>query len=67
MVNAPISPRMMDLLEKAVDAFETNHDPFSIPWLTKNQVTLEECVELSELIGRILRNYWFVQKEGGDH
>jgi len=58
---------MMDLLEKAADAFETNHDPFSIAWLTKNQVTLEECVELSELIGRILRNYWFVQKEGGDH
>ena len=34
-----ISPRMIELLEKA-DAFEVQRDPFSIEWLTQNNVTL---------------------------
>ncbi len=65
MTNVPISPRMMELLEKAADAFDVQLDPFRIDWLTKNKVTLQECVDLSELIGKILRNHWLAQKEGG--
>jgi hypothetical protein len=57
---------MMELLAKAAEAFEVQLDPFHIDWLTKNKVTLEECVDLSELIGKILRDYWLAQKEGGD-
>ena len=56
---------MMELLEKAADAFAVQLDPFRIDWLTKNKVTLEECVDLSELIGNILRDHWLAQKEGG--
>ncbi len=65
MMNIPLSPRMMELLEKAADAFEVQLDPFHVDWLTKNKVTLEECVDLSELIGKILHDYWLAQKEGG--
>ncbi len=65
MMNMPLSPRMMELLEKAADAFEVQLDPFHVDWLTKNKVTLEECVNLSELIGKILHDYWLAQKEGG--
>ncbi len=63
MMNMPLSPRMMELLEKAADAFEVQLDPFHVDWLTKNKVTLEECVNLSELIGKILHDYWLAQKE----
>ena len=59
-----ISPRMIELLEKA-DAFEVQRDPFSIEWLTQNNVTLQECVDLSELIGKILRDHWLPHKEEG--
>jgi hypothetical protein len=65
-MNASLSPRMMELLEKAADAYEIQLDPFHVEWLTKNKVTLEEGVDLSELIGKILRDYWLAQKEGGD-
>ena len=66
MTDHPLSPRMMELLEKAADAFEVQLDPFRVDWLTKNKVTLEECVDLSELIGKILRDHWLAQREGGD-
>jgi len=58
-----ISPRMMELLEKTAGAFEVQHDPFSIEWLTQNNVILQECVDLSELIGKILRDHWLSHKE----
>lgn len=58
-----ISPRMMELLEKAADAFEVQHDPFSVEWLKKNHVTVQESFDLSELIGKILRDYWLSCKE----
>ena len=66
MTDRSLSLRMMELLEKAADAFAVQLDPFRIDWLTKNKVTLEECVELSELIAKILRNHWLAQREGGD-
>ena len=66
MTSMPLSPRMMELLARAAEAFQVQLDPFHIDWLTKNKVTLEECVDLSELIGKILRDYWLAQKEGGD-
>jgi hypothetical protein len=65
MTDHSLSPRMMELIEKAADAFDAQLDPFRIDWLTKNKVTLEECVELSELFAKILRNHWLTQKEGG--
>ena len=66
MTDHPLSPRMMELLEKAADAFDVQLDTFRVDWLTRNKVTLEECVDLSELIGKILRDHWLAQKEGGD-
>ena len=66
MDNTPLSPRMTELLDKAADAFETNNDPINVDWLTKNEVTLGECVDLCELIGKVLRDFWLLQREGGD-
>lgn len=60
-----ISPRMLELREKTADAFEVQRDPFSVEWLTQNNVTVQECVDLSELIGKILQDYWFLQPEEG--
>ena len=58
-----ISPRMMERLEKAADAFEVQRDPFSVEWLKQNHVTVQESFDLSELIGKILRDYWLSYKE----
>ena len=67
MQNSAPSPRMLDLLEKAGDAFVRNINPFESEWLCLHEVTLEECVNLSELIGRVLENYVYDHKtmEGG--
>lgn len=68
MAQAIPSPRMLDLLEKAADAFVRNGNPFEVEWLTLHDVTLQECVDLSELIGKVLEKYVYDQKvmEGGD-
>jgi len=59
---------MLKLLEKAADAFIRNTNPFDVEWINQHDVTLEECVDLSELIGRVLESYVYEQKtmEGGD-
>jgi hypothetical protein len=59
---------MLELLEKAADAFVRNTNPFDVEWMTQHEVSLQECVDLSELIGGILEEYVYEQKtkEGGD-
>jgi len=66
MMNTTLSPRMMELLEKTADAYIRNTNPFDVEWLTQHDVTLQECVDLSELIGNVLSDYVYLQKEGGD-
>ena len=68
MPNTPLSPCMLELLEKAADAFIRNTNPFDVEWMTQHDVTLQECVDLSELIGGVLESYMYEQKtlEGGD-
>jgi len=68
MMNITLYSRMMELLEKAADAFIRNTNPFDVEWMTQHDVTLQECVDLSELIGRVLEGYVYEQntKEGGD-
>lgn len=61
MENNHLSPRMLELLEKAADAFVRNFNPFESEWLTLHDVTLEECADLSELIGKVLEDYWYEQ------
>ena len=53
---------MLELLEKAADAFIRNTNPFEVEWMTQNDVTLQDCVDLSELIGRVLENHIYKQK-----
>ena len=67
-MDTPLAPRMLELLEKAADAFIRNTNPFDVEWMTQNDVTLQECVDLSELIGRVLEDNVYNQKieEGGD-
>ena len=62
LMDIPLAPRMLELLEKAADAFIRNTNPFDVEWMTQNDVTLQECVDLSELIGRVLENHIYKQK-----
>lgn len=68
MTSIPLSPRMIDLLEKAANSYLRNLNPFDMEWLSQYDVTLQECVDLSELIGNILEEYVLDQKEkeGGE-
>ena len=68
LMDIPLAPRMLELLEKAADAFISNTNPFDVEWITQHDVTLQECVDLSELIGQVLESYVYEQKikEGGD-
>jgi hypothetical protein len=68
MTTSTLAPRMLELLEKAANAFIRNTNPFDVEWLTQYEVSLQECVDLSELIGKILEEYVLDQKEkeGGE-
>lgn len=68
MPQAMPSPRMLELLGKAADAFVRNGNPFEVEWLSQHDVSVQECVDLSECIGRVLEEYVSDQKEmeGGD-
>jgi hypothetical protein len=52
-----ISKRMANLLEKAARCFDDGKSPFRHEWLCDNEVTFTECVQLSELIGAVLRGF----------
>lgn len=52
-----LSARMTDLLNKAATCFEDGRSPFENDWLSKNNVTLDECIDLSRLIGSILSGF----------
>ena len=41
------SDRLIELLEKAAKALEDGSDPFHTSFLSENQVTLDECYDLS--------------------
>jgi len=61
-MNTHLSPRMLKLLEKAAGAFIRNTNPFDVEWMTQHDVTLQESVDLSELIGGVLEDYIYKQK-----
>ncbi len=61
-MDTALAPRMLELLEKAANAFIRNTNPFDVEWLTQQDVTLQECVDLSVLIGRVLEEYIYKQK-----
>jgi hypothetical protein len=51
------SKRINALLAKAAQAFIDGNDPFSSGWLSENDVTLDECMSLSNQIGAIIKGY----------
>lgn len=50
-----ISERMKELLILASKCFEEGFSPFQTDWLSENQVTFDECMTLSEMVGFIIR------------
>jgi hypothetical protein len=50
-----LSDRMVDLMSKAADALDELSDPFQTWWLSKNDVSLDECAALSEGIARLIK------------
>ena len=68
MPNTPLSPRMLELLDKTADTFIRNAHPFDDEWMKINEITLNESIDISELIGSILAKFVRDQKSmgGGD-
>lgn len=52
-----MSNRATELLVAAADAFLDGSNPFTDNWLGENEVTFDECMDLSDAIGVILKGY----------
>lgn len=50
-----ISPRIKTLLIEASKCFDEGYSPFNSDWLSEHEVTLDECVALSSMIGMVIR------------
>ena len=55
-----MGPRMTDLLKKAAKAFKLGMDPFSAGWLQENEVTADQCMSLSDIVGATIE--WFADQ-----
>ena len=57
-------PRMDDLLAAAAQRFDDGGSPFEHDWLSRHNVTLEECYVLSEQIALAIKVYQVVVTKG---
>ena len=49
--------RQEQLIKAAAEAFDDGRDPFVHEWLLEHNVTSDECMALSSVIGTILHGY----------
>ena len=49
--------RQEQLIKAAAEAFGDGRDPFVHEWLLEHEVTADECMDLSSVIGTILHGY----------
>ncbi len=49
--------RQEELIKAAAEAFDDGRDPFAHEWLVEHNVTSDECMALSSVIGTILHGY----------
>lgn len=52
-----MGPTMTTLLKKAAKTFKKGSDPFSHWWLSQNEVTADQCMSLSDIIGAVIEWY----------
>ena len=57
------SARMSQLLREAAKCFDEASSPFSTEWLIENNVSADECIDLSSLIGSAIRVYLEIPKD----
>jgi hypothetical protein len=50
-----IGKRMKFLLLEAAKCYDESYSPFNDEWLSRHNVTLDECMDLSIMIGSIVR------------
>lgn len=55
-----LGKRMNELLDRAADALEKGMDPFSNWFLVENEVSLDECMALSEAVGGLIK--WYLKQ-----
>ena len=55
--------RQEQLIKAAAIAFDNGSDPFVHEWLSEHEVTADECMALSSVIGTILHGYLASPKE----
>ena len=47
--------RMDELLQLAAEKYDDHSDPFNTSFLVENDVTLDECMEMSEQVATAIR------------
>lgn len=52
-----MKPRTKELLLEASKCFIYGYSPFCGSWLSEHEVTLDECIDLSEMIGTVLLGF----------
>lgn len=52
-----IKLRMKNLMIEAAKCFSDGYSPFNTDWLSENEVTLDECMSLSEMIGTAVKSF----------
>jgi hypothetical protein len=57
---------MTKLLIRAAECFSDGYSPFNSEWLSKNKVTLDECSDLSNLIGLVALGFARATKRAQD-
>ena len=55
--------RQEQLIKAAAIAFDNGSDPFVHEWLLEHEVTADECMALSSVIGTVLQGYLVSPKE----
>lgn len=58
-----IGERMKFLLLEASKCFDDGYSPFNDEWLSEHNVTVDECAQLSVLIGMVLSGVALADKE----
>lgn len=48
---------MTDLLKKAAKTFKDESNPFSHWWLRENEVSADQCMSMSDIIGAVIEWY----------
>lgn len=56
-----LGPTIVDLLKQAAKAFKNGIDPFSEWWLSKFEVSADQYVSMSDIVGAVIE--WYADQD----